>query len=113
MTNVGIAKSGWGGDQRETDLVVSVEDDEVGILESEAIFGRFVRLNNGQRPHVPGLGLGSRVIKTWWGAMGEKLLGKSRGLGTVYDRPLNPPSTNQDKGEASRRHPPMEDDFDC
>jgi len=90
----------------ETDLVVSVEDDGIGIplADQEAIFGRFVRLNNGQRPHVPGLGLGLTGVKTLVGAMGGEISLESReGLGTRFTVriPLNPPSTNRDKGEAS------------
>jgi signal transduction histidine kinase len=90
----------------ETDLVVSVEDDGIGIplADQEAIFGRFVRLNDGQRPQVPGLGLGLTGVKTLVGAMGGEISLESReGLGTRFTVriPLNPPSSNRDKGETS------------
>ena len=90
----------------ETDLVVSVEDDGIGIPleDQEAVFGRFVRLNDSRRPHVPGLGLGLTGVKTLVGAMGGEIrLESQEGVGTRFTVriPFNSPSPNQDKGEAS------------
>ena len=90
----------------ETDLVVSIEDDGIGIplADQEAIFGRFVRLNDGKRPHVPGLGLGLTGVKTLVGAMGGEISLESReGVGTRFTVriPSNPPSSHRDKGETS------------
>ena len=90
----------------ETDLVVSIEDDGIGIplADQEAIFGRFVRLNADQRPHVPGLGLGLTGVKTLVGAMGGEISLESReGVGTRFTVriPCNPPSPHRNKGEAS------------
>lgn len=71
----------------ETDLVVSVEDDGVGIplSDQEAIFGRFVRLKDDRRPHVPGLGLGLTGVKTLIGAMGGEIsLVSEEGAGTRF-----------------------------
>ena len=90
----------------ETDLIVSIEDDGIGIPleDQEAIFGRFVRLNASQRPHVPGLGLGLTGVKTLVGAMGGEISLESReGVGTRFTVriPCNSPSSPQDKGEAS------------
>ncbi len=90
----------------ETDLVVSVEDDGIGIpaADQEIIFGRFVRLNSSQRPHVQGLGLGLTGVKTLVAAMGGEIsLESQEGVGTRFTVriPSNPPSPHQDKGEAT------------
>ena len=71
----------------ETDLVVSVEDDGIGIplSDQEAIFGRFVRLTDDRRPHVPGLGLGLTGVKTLIEAMGGEIsLVSEEGAGTRF-----------------------------
>ena len=90
----------------ETDLVVLVEDDGVGIplADQEAIFERFVRLNDGQRAHVPGLGLGLTGVKTLVEAMGGGIsLESQEGVGSRFTVriPPNPPSSRRDKGDAS------------
>jgi len=56
----------------EMDLLVSVEDDGIGIPaeEQEAIFKRFVRLNDKRNAHIQGLGLGLTGVKTLIEAMG-------------------------------------------
>jgi signal transduction histidine kinase len=71
----------------EVDLVVWVEDDGIGIPPDEQgiIFGRFVRLNNGKRPYVPGLGLGLTGVKTLVEAMGGEItLESQEGMGTKF-----------------------------
>jgi CheY-like chemotaxis protein len=71
----------------ETDLCVSVEDDGVGIPESarEAIFGRFVRLNDKRYANVPGFGLGLTGVKALLEAMGGEITLESReGFGTRF-----------------------------
>jgi CheY-like chemotaxis protein len=71
----------------ETDLCVSVEDDGVGIPEEdqEAIFKRFVRLNDKRYAGVPGLGLGLTGVKALLEAMrGEIRLESREGLGTRF-----------------------------
>ncbi len=90
----------------ETDLVVLIEDDGIGIpLEhQEAIFERFVRLNDGQHAHVPGLGLGLTGVKTLVEAMGGGIsLESHEGSGTrfIVRIPPNPPASRGNKGEAS------------
>lgn len=71
----------------EVDLVVWVEDDGIGIPPDEQgiIFGRFVRLNNGKRPYVPGLGLGLTGVKALVEAMGGEItLESQEGMGTKF-----------------------------
>jgi CheY-like chemotaxis protein len=71
----------------ETDLVVSVKDDGIGIpLESQGvIFERFVRLNDEKRAYVPGLGLGLTGVKALVEAMeGEIRLESQEGIGTEF-----------------------------
>ncbi len=90
----------------ETDLVVLVEDDGIGIplADQEAIFGRFVRLNNSQHAHVPGLGLGLTGVKTLVEAMGGRInLESHEGGGTKFTVriPPDPPTSRRNKGEAS------------
>lgn len=89
----------------EADLVVSVEDDGIGIplADQEIIFGRFVRLKDDRRPHVPGLGLGLTGVKTLVAAMGGEIsLESQEGSGTRFTVriPSNPPSSPEGKGEA-------------
>jgi len=71
---MGVAISG------EMDLLVSVEDDGIGIPaeEQEAIFKRFVRLNDKRHAHVQGLGLGLAGVKTLVEAMGGNITLKSQ-----------------------------------
>jgi two-component system OmpR family sensor kinase len=71
----------------EVDLVVSVEDDGYGIPqeEQEAIFKRFVRLNNKTKPDLKGLGLGLTGVKALVKAMGGEITLESReGSGTRF-----------------------------
>ena len=73
-----------GGD---LDLLVSIEDDGLGISqgEQEIIFERFVRLNDKKNTDVPGLGLGLPGVKALVGAMGGEITLVSReGLGTCF-----------------------------
>jgi CheY-like chemotaxis protein len=69
------------------DLCISVEDDGVGIPQEqqEAIFERFVRLNDGRYAGVPGLGLGLTGVKALLDAMGGEITLESReGFGTRF-----------------------------
>ncbi len=78
---MGVAISG------ETDLVVSVEDDGIGIpaAEQEAIFKRFVRLHNKKSAHIQGLGLGLTGVKTLIEAMGGNItLESQENVGTRF-----------------------------
>lgn len=71
----------------ETELLVLVEDDGIGIPaeEQEAIFERFVRLNDEKRPHVLGFGLGLTGVKALVEAMqGEITLRSREGFGTCF-----------------------------
>jgi len=71
----------------EMDLCVSIEDDGVGIPEEEqeAIFERFVRLNDRRYAGVPGLGLGLTGVKALLEAMGGEIRLESReGFGTRF-----------------------------
>lgn len=71
----------------EADLCVSVEDDGVGIPidQQEAIFERFVRLNDKRYANVPGLGLGLTGVKALLGSMrGEITLESREGFGTRF-----------------------------
>ena len=71
----------------EPDLLVSVEDDGLGIPkeEQEIIFERFVRLNDKRRAPVAGLGLGLTGVKTLVEAMGGEITLESReGVGTRF-----------------------------
>jgi CheY-like chemotaxis protein len=69
------------------DLCISVEDDGVGIPQEqqEAIFGRFVRLNDKRYASVPGLGLGLTGVKALLETMGGEITLESReGTGTRF-----------------------------
>jgi signal transduction histidine kinase len=71
----------------EMDLLVSVEDDGIGIPaeEQEAIFKRFVRLNDKRNAHIQGLGLGLTGVKTLIEAMGGDITLESKeGVGTRF-----------------------------
>jgi signal transduction histidine kinase len=71
----------------EMDLLVSVEDDGVGIpaAEQEAIFKRFVRLNDKRNAHIQGLGLGLTGVKTLVEAMGGNItLESQENVGTRF-----------------------------
>jgi len=71
----------------ETDLCVSIEDDGVGIPgeQQEAIFERFVRVNDKRHGGVPGLGLGLTGVKALIEAMrGEITLASREGSGTRF-----------------------------
>jgi CheY-like chemotaxis protein len=69
------------------DLCISVEDDGVGIPQEqqEAIFGRFVRLDDKRYAGVPGLGLGLTGVKALLETMGGDITLESReGFGTRF-----------------------------
>jgi two-component system OmpR family sensor kinase len=77
----------------ETDLLISVEDDGLGIPvgEQENIFEPFVRLNDKKRTNVPGLGLGLTGVKALVEAMGGKIaLVSGEGLGTRFTVQIPP-----------------------
>ena len=77
----------------ETDLLISVEDDGLGIplTEQRNIFERFVRLNNKKPTNVPGLGFGLTGVKALVEAMGGKITLVSReGLGTRFTVQIPP-----------------------
>jgi CheY-like chemotaxis protein len=71
----------------EVELVVMVEDDGIGIPlgDQGIIFERFVRLNDKNRPDLPGLGLGLAGVKTLVEAMGGEITLESReGMGARF-----------------------------
>jgi two-component system OmpR family sensor kinase len=77
----------------EADLLISIEDDGLGIpaAEQENIFGCFVRLNNEERTHVSGLGFGLTGVKALVEAMGGEIVVVSReGLGTRFTVQIPP-----------------------
>ena len=85
----------------EADLLVSVEDDGIGIpLEDQGIiFDRFVRLNNEKRAYLPGLGLGLTGVKTLVDTMGGEITLKSQeGVGTRFMVRIPPIRSPKDAG---------------
>ena len=71
----------------EPDLLVSVEDDGIGIplKDQTVIFERFFRLNNEKSGYVPGLGLGLAGVKALVEAMGGEIRVESQvGVGTRF-----------------------------
>jgi CheY-like chemotaxis protein len=88
----------------EVELVVLVEDDGIGIPlgDQGIIFERFVRLNDKNRPVLPGLGLGLTGVKTLVEAMGGEITLESReGVGTrfmVRIPPISPSTSPPQKG---------------
>ncbi len=81
----------------EADLIVSIEDDGIGICleDQEVIFKRFVRLKDEKCASVPGLGLGLTGVKTLVEAMGGEITLESRkGMGSRFmvRIPPHPPS---------------------
>jgi len=85
----------------EADLLVSVEDDGIGIpLEDQGIiFGRFVRLNNEKRSYLPGLGLGLTGVKALVETMGGEItLESQEGVGTRFMVRIPPVRSPKDAG---------------
>jgi CheY-like chemotaxis protein len=85
----------------EADLLVSVEDDGIGIpLEDQGIiFERFVRLNNEKRAFLPGLGLGLTGVKALVEAMGGEItLESQKGVGTRFMVRIPPIQSPRDSG---------------
>jgi CheY-like chemotaxis protein len=81
----------------ETDLLILVEDDGIGIppSEQELIFERFVRLNDEKHSHVTGLGLGLTGVKALVEAMeGEIKLASAEGAGTKFMVRIPPIQSN-------------------
>ena len=81
----------------EADLLISVEDDGIGIPsnEQELIFERFVRLKDERRPDVPGLGLGLTGVKALVEAMGGDIkLTSAQGAGTKFTIRIPPIQSN-------------------
>jgi two-component system OmpR family sensor kinase len=77
----------------ETDLLILVEDDGLGIPvgEQENIFEPFVRLNDKKRTNVPGLGIGLTGVKALVETMGGKIaLVSGEGLGTRFTIQIPP-----------------------
>ena len=78
----------------ETDLLIGVEDDGMGVplSDQEAIFKRFIRLNDSKSPNVAGLGLGLTGVKALLEAMGGEISLVSReGVGTRFTVRIPPP----------------------
>ena len=85
----------------EADLLVSVEDDGIGIpLEDQGvIFERFVRLNNEKTAYLPGLGLGLTGVKALVETMGGEITLESReGVGTRFMVRIPPIRSPRDNG---------------
>ena len=77
----------------DSDLLISVEDDGVGIPDKDqkSIFHRFVRLKDKEHPYVPGLGLGLSGVKALVEAMGGTITFHSReGVGTRFSVSIPP-----------------------
>ena len=71
----------------DSDLIIAVSNDGPGIPEQDrdAVFKRFVRLQNGSNKDVPGLGLGLFCIKALVEGMhGEISLGSREGFSTCF-----------------------------
>jgi signal transduction histidine kinase len=71
----------------DSDLIITVSNDGPGIPEQdrEAVFKRFVRIQNGSVKDVPGLGLGLFCIKALLEGMhGEISLGSREGYSTCF-----------------------------
>jgi CheY-like chemotaxis protein len=86
----------------EADLLVSVEDDGIGIpLEDQrVIFERFVRLNNEKRAYIPGLGLGLTGVKALLEAMGGEItLESQEGVETRFMVRIPPIRSPRDTGK--------------
>jgi len=89
----------------EVDLVVSIEDDGIGISpeDQEVIFKRFVRLSDEKCAYVSGLGLGLTGVKTLVEAMGGEItLESQKGRGTRFIVRIPPIllQSDRNKGEA-------------
>jgi CheY-like chemotaxis protein len=85
----------------EADLLVSVEDDGIGIpLEDQGvIFERFVRLNNEKTAYLPGLGLGLTGVKALVETMGGEItLESQEGVGTRFMVRIPPIRSPRDNG---------------
>jgi CheY-like chemotaxis protein len=85
----------------EVDLLISVEDDGIGIpLEDQrVIFERFVRLNNEKRAYIPGLGLGLTGVKALLEAMGGEItLESQEGVETRFMVRIPPIQSSRDTG---------------
>jgi len=85
----------------EADLLVSVEDDGIGIpLEDQGvIFERFVRLNNEKTAYLPGLGLGLTGVKALVETMGGEItLESQEGVGTRFMVRIPPIRSPRDTG---------------
>jgi signal transduction histidine kinase len=77
----------------DMNLLVSIEDDGPGIPpgDQEAVFERFVRLNNKEYPDAPGLGLGLAGVKALVEAMGGNIsLASQEGVGTRFSVEIPP-----------------------
>jgi CheY-like chemotaxis protein len=86
----------------EVDLLISVEDDGIGIpLEDQrVIFERFVRLNNEKRAYIPGLGLGLTGVKALLEAMGGEItLESQEGVETRFMVRIPPIRSPRDTGK--------------
>jgi signal transduction histidine kinase len=71
----------------DSDLIITVSNDGPGIPEQdrEAVFKRFVRIQNGNVKDVPGLGLGLFCIKALVEGMhGEISIGSREGFSTCF-----------------------------
>ncbi len=71
----------------ENELVVSVEDDGLGIpkQEWEMVYKRFYRLTDKKRPEVHGIGIGLTGVRAMVGAMGGDITLESReNVGTRF-----------------------------
>jgi two-component system OmpR family sensor kinase len=77
----------------EADLLISIEDDGLGIpiVQQENIFGRFAGLDDQKHTNVTGLGFGLAGVKALVEAMGGRIVFMSReGLGTRFTVQIPP-----------------------